>query len=82
MSKNMFLSYNEWDGDFHKGYSLDHKNLKPAEIENAINFYIMNKEEVFAENLRLQKLVDELMNELKKYKQFYDEEFHKHNSGY
>lgn len=65
MAKHIFLTYNEWDGDYHKGFNINHRNLMPKEIQNAIDDYIMRKNKVFAENKRLERLVDELMNENK-----------------
>ena len=37
--KQAFLTYNEWRGELVKGTSLDHKELTPEQIQEAINNY-------------------------------------------
>lgn len=71
-NKHVFLSYNVWDGEYHKGYSIDHKNLNPSQIESAIDLYIVNQNELKQENERLKALLDEIMVENVKYKKYYD----------
>ena len=70
--KHVFLSYNVWDGEYHKGYSIDTKNLTPSQIESAIDLYIVNQNELKQENNRLKVLLDEIMEENTKYKKYYD----------
>ena len=71
-NKHVFLSYNVWDGEYHKGYSIDHKNLNPSQIESAIDLYIVNQNELKQENEHLKELLDEIMVENDKYKKYYD----------
>ena len=44
--KQAFLTYNEWDGDKHKGTSLDHKGLTAKQIQETINNYTANNKPV------------------------------------
>ena len=81
-NKHTFLTYNTWNGDLHKGTNIDHRGLSEKEIEDAINLYIIYKDEIFKENLRLKKLTDELLNERNYYKKLYETDFDKINSGY
>lgn len=80
--EHTFLTYNTWDGDLHKGVSLNHHGMSSEEIQLAINLYKDEMGVLQKENQRLNKMVDELLNELKYYKDFkmkYDE---KYSSGY
>lgn len=80
MNKHTFLTYNTWNGDLHKGIDIDHRGLSEKEIEDAINLYIIYKDGIFKENLRLQRLVDSLLNERNKYKSLYEDDFERRNS--
>ena len=71
-NKHVFLSYNVWDGEYHKGYSIDTKGLVPSQIECAIDQYIANQNELKQENEHLKDLLDEIMVENNKYKKYYD----------
>lgn len=44
---------------------IDFKGLGDADIQDAIDEYIVNSNEIRKENKRLKKLIDELMNENK-----------------
>lgn len=76
---NISLIYNEWlEDDAYKSFSLDSKNLKPKEIQQAIYEYIINQNDIKLENKRLKNLLDELMIErdaLKHMKDFYMDKY-------
>ena len=81
-NEHTFLIYDTWNGDLYKRISLDHHGMNPEEIQLAINLYRDEMGILQEENQKLNKLVDELLNELKYYKDFkmkYDE---KYSSGY
>ena len=62
--------------------SLNHCGLTPQEVERAINNYIANQSEERKEIKRLNKLIDELLIERNKYKEYYEKDFEMRNSGY
>lgn len=66
MNKETFLTYSEWNDNFNVNYNLDHKGLSPKEIQNAIDQYILDKEEFRKNNRELKQLIDEIMEENKK----------------
>lgn len=81
-NEHAFLIYDTQNEDLHKRILLDHHGMSPEEIQLAINLYRDEMGILQKENQRLNKLVDELLNELKYYKDFkmkYDE---KYSSGY
>lgn len=41
--KRIFLTYNEWSDDVHKGINIDHKGLSINEIKKAIDNYYNSK---------------------------------------
>lgn len=41
--KTVFLTYNEWIDDIHKGINIDHEDLSIEEITEAIKIYKMIK---------------------------------------
>lgn len=66
-------------------YPLGSERLDKGEIQFAIDLYTGSLGELIKENSRLNKLVDELLNEnkaLHKYKDFYRDYSEKYNSGY
>lgn len=63
MNKHSFLTYNEWNGDIHKGTSLENKGLNAQQIQLAIDIYVSEYGSKLCELKRLEKLVDELLNE-------------------
>lgn len=78
-NKHTFLTYNTWRDE---EILLSTKELSPEEIQLAIDGYKMTKDQLERDNIRLNKMVDNLLNELKYYKDFkmkYDE---KYSSGY
>ncbi|MGJ0846456.1 hypothetical protein ACR77J_07200 [Tissierella praeacuta] len=78
-NKHTFLTYNTWKDE---EILLSTKELSPEEIQLAIDGYKMTKDQLERDNIRLNKMVDNLLNELKYYKDFkmkYDE---KYSSGY
>lgn len=80
---NTYLTYNVVnDNGFLKGTTIDHKGLSIQQVNNAINEYIINQDELRTEIRRLNSLLDNVMNERKYYKAFYEREFEKRNSGY
>jgi cell division septum initiation protein DivIVA len=81
-NEHTFLIYDIQNEDSHKRILLDHYGMSSEEIQFAINLYRDEMGILQKENQRLNKLVDELLNELKYYKDFkmkYDE---KYSSGY
>lgn len=77
-NKHTFLTYNQWNGEETKSINLNHRTLSPYEIQNAIDLYIINQNEIKIENERLQKLTDELLNEnkaLRKFKEWYQNKY-------
>lgn len=79
-----FLTYSTVkENDIHKGISLDAKGLTHTEIQLAIDGYKATKDNLERENMRLNKLVDELLNENKilyKYRDFYRDYRNKYDS--
>lgn len=69
---NIYLTYNTFNGDLHKGISLEHKGLSAEQIQIAIDQYILNQQELIVENKRLNKLLDNVLNENKNYKRVMD----------
>lgn len=81
-NEHTFLIYDTQNVDSHKRILLDHYGMSPEEIQLAINLYRDEMGLLQKENQKLNKLVDELLNELEYYKDFkmkYDE---KYSSGY
>ncbi|HOA81179.1 MAG TPA: hypothetical protein PKK61_08985 [Defluviitaleaceae bacterium] len=81
-NEHTLLIYDIQNEDLHKRILLNHYGMSSEEIQLAINLYRDEMGILQKENQRLNKLVDELLNELKYYKDFkmkYDE---KYSSGY
>ena len=77
-NEHTFLIYDTWNGDLYKRILLDHHGMDPEEIQLAINLYRNEMGILQKENQRLNKLIDELLNELKYYKNSkmkYDEKY-------
>lgn len=69
-NEHTFLIYDIQNEDSHKRILLDHYGMSSEEIQFAINLYRDEMGILQKENQRLNKLVDELLNELKYYKDF------------
>lgn len=69
-NEHTFLIYDTQNEDLHKRILLNHYGMTPEEIQLAINLYKDKMGILQKENQRLNKLVDELLNELKYYKDF------------
>lgn len=70
-NEHAFLTYSIIkENDIHKGISLNPNGLNHEEIQVAIDGYKMTKDNLEREVLRLQSLVDNLVNELKYYKKW------------
>lgn len=77
-NEHTFLIYSTQNGDLHKRILLDHHGMDPEKIQLAINLYRDEMGVLQEENQRLNKLIDELLNELKYYKDLkmkYDEKY-------
>lgn len=64
---------------------VNSRKLSSNEVQVAIDLYTSSLGELIKENSRLNKLVDELLNEnkvLHKYKDFHRDYSEKYNSGY
>ena len=66
MSGDAFLIYNKRNGDMYTKTQLDHRGLSTGQIQQAIDIYIINQEDLRKENKRLEKLIDEILAENKK----------------
>jgi hypothetical protein len=69
-NEHTFLIYDIQNEDSHKRILFDHYGMSSEEIQFAINLYRDEMGILQKENQRLNKLVDELLNELKYYKDF------------
>ena len=70
--KNTYLTYSLWNGTNRKGINLNPRELLPYEIQQIIDSHVFSREndlkELRKENKRLEKLLDQLLNENANYK--------------
>lgn len=62
-NKHTFLTYNQWNGELHKGTNIDDKGLSVNEIQLGIDMYVSEYGKSQKEIQRLRNLVFELLNE-------------------